>query len=175
MNQRMSSLLISLTITIILLTVLEIISTTVIPAIGLRNFILPFNVLFILFLGFRVSTSALPVLVLVVQLFHSVFSVEGWAHGTFTGIIICVAISFLSDIIDFTSALSTMVITFISLLVWFIFTSILFYMSSQDLDFVLNRIFDSIPECVVLSVLSPFFFVLLDRIWRVDRLRGVEA
>ncbi len=168
MRMRFSQIIISLSITALMLIVLEIFSTALIPAFGLRDFMLPFNVLFILFLAFRVNTPILPILILVLQVFHSIFSVEGWAHGTFIGVIISIGITFLKDILAFKSAISTIIITFIAMVLWYVMTSLLFYISIGELQIMLTRVVDSLPECFVISLISPFFFSLLDKIWRVD-------
>lgn len=175
MNFRISNTLLSLLLTILLLMFLETISTALIPALGFHGLLLPFNVLFILFLAFRVHTPMLPIYVLMIQFFHSIFSVDGWAHGTLNGLVICLGINYLKNIINFTTTVSIMVITFVAMIAWYIMTAFLLYVSAKNLDLALNRLWGSFPECLIISLISPAFFTVLGRIWRVDLKNRVNA
>src|SRR3990167_5239120 len=96
-----------LEITLFILLILEVFSSAVMPAIGFRDFTLAFNVLIIIFLGFRYSGAVLPWFILILSLLHSSFSIEGWAVGTFAGVIICILITYLKDIVQISSLIST--------------------------------------------------------------------
>ncbi len=175
MNYKIGEISISFLVTVFLLTLLEIIATAFIPALGFIDLMLPFNVLLILFLGFRVKTPYLPVLILGIQLFHSMFSVEGWAHGTLTGVIVCIGIGLLKDLIELKSGLITAFVVFVSTVTWYLISSIFFFISVQDFNLVLERFLGGIPESLVLGIISPVFFILLDKIWRVDYHKMMEA
>ena len=175
MNSQFNNRLLALSLTALLLMGLEIVSTALIPALGFHNFLLPFNVLFILFLAFRVNTPALPFFILIIQLFHNIFSIEDWAHGTLSGLAICLGISYLKNIIDLTTVASTMMMTFLAMLSWYVMTSLFLYISVKDLDLLLNRLWDSLPESFVIALLSPFFFAVLNQIWKVDITGRVDA
>ena len=168
MNSHFNSRLISLSLTALLLIVLEIIATALIPALGFHDFLLPFNVLFVLFLAFRVSTPALPFFILIIQIFHNIFSIENWAHGTLSGLAISLGINYLKNIINFTTVISTMVITFIAMLSWYVMTSFFLYVSVKNLNLILNRLWGSLPECFIIALISPCFFIILNQIWKVD-------
>lgn len=175
MNYKIGEIAISFLVTVLLLTVLEIIATAFIPAIGFVNIMLPFNVLLILFLAFRVKTPYLPLLILGIQLFHSIFSVEGWAHGTLTGVLICIGIGLLKDIIELTNSLITIFVTFVATVLWYFISSLFFFVSVRDINLVSERFFDGIPESIIIGLISPVFFLILDKIWRVDYHRMMEA
>lgn len=175
MRYRVSELLISFMVTVFLLTVLEIFSTAFVPALGLSHIMIPFNILLILFIAFRVQTPYVPLIVLGIQVFHSVFTVEGWAHGTLTGVLTCVLINYLKDIVELKTSGMTILVTFFASIFWFLLSGIFYFISVRNLDIVIDRFIGSIPECLILALLAPFFFIILDKIWRVDAHRVMEA
>jgi len=172
---KFKNYLFSMTITIILLIMLEIISTAILPSFGLANFKLMFNILIILYLGFNLESPVVPILILIVQLFHSAFSIDGWATGTVAGVIICILISYLKELLDFSNALSTIIVTQIFQLFWFLISAALIYLRTDSFSFVVSRFWSFIPESITLSLLSPFFFNLMHKFWKIDqKSAGVE-
>ena len=175
MNSRLTSTLCSLFLSILLFIVLEVTSTALIPALGFESFILPFNVLFILFFAFQPNTPSLPVFILLIQVCHSIFSVEGWGIGTLGGVAVAIGVNYLKSIIDLSTTISTIIVTLIAVLSWYIITSFFIYLSAESLDIALHRLWNSLPECVVISLLSPIFFAIVGRIWRVNLINRVDA
>ncbi|MDO9180767.1 MAG: hypothetical protein Q7U04_00095 [Bacteriovorax sp.] len=154
--------------TLILLFVLEIITTAIFPMIGLLNFRVPFNILLVLFLGLRLETPYLAILIMIVQYFHAFFSVEGWEMGTVTGIVICVVVSYVREMIHFSSWGMTILITQVFQLLWFFVQSILIYIQLGNLDYIFDKGWRFLPQSVIIALLSPLFFFLLNKIWNVD-------
>jgi len=154
-------------LTILFLIILEVLSTAMLPMIGVSKYRLPFNILIILFLGFKLETSFLAILILVVQYTHAFFSIEGWASGTIAGIIVCTIISYLRDLMHFSSAGFTMLVTQLFQLVWFLIISVFFYIRFDNVEFLIEKFWRFIPESICISLLSPLFFALLDKIWKV--------
>ena len=103
-----------------------------------------------------------------VQVFHGFFSVEGWELGTVTGIVICVIVSYLRDTIHFSSWLMTILITQVFQVLWFIVQSVLLYVHLGSLNYILERAVTFFPQSVVIALLSPFFFFILNRFWNDD-------
>ena len=167
MKLKISQIIPSFIITILVLIVLEILITTLLPILGIEHYRLPFNILIILFLAFKLETPFIACLILVVQLFYSIFSVEGWAYGTFAGIIVCIIISYLRDMLHFDSKLFTVFVTQIFQVVWFIIVSFLIYLRLGTTEYILLKLARFLPESIVISLIAPFFFMLLDQIWRV--------
>lgn len=159
----------SMGLTLLFLLILEIFSTAFLPALGMIKYRLSFNVLIILFLGFRVETPFLPILILLVQFLHSGFSIEGWAYGTFAGIIVSIGINYVKELLDFSTAIWTIILTQIFQILWFFITSILIFMRTQEWHFIAEKFWHFIPESMVLSLLAPPFFLILTKIWRLDR------
>ncbi len=95
----------SLFFTILLLLILELVSSTFFPILGLAKFRPAFNILVVLYVGFKLETPFLAIIVFALQYFHSFFSIEGWSAGTFAGIVICMIISYLRDMIHFSTTI----------------------------------------------------------------------
>jgi len=175
MKIKLNDLLLSLLITVVALIVLEIFSTTASQILGLNRFRLPFNILIILFLAFRVQSPFLAILIFVIQYFHSLFSLEGWAMGTCAGVIVYIVVSYLREVIHFRSAITTIIITQIFQLLWFVIVGSMIYLRSGELDLVVGKFGRFIPESIVISLLAPLAFSVLEQIWRVsDKQLGSE-
>ena len=169
---RSKDLIKSMTLTILLLVILDIISTAVLPALGFYKIKLPFNILIILYLGFNINNSILPFLILILQYFHAAFSIEGWSYGTFAGVFICMLIGYLKELLDFSTMISTIIVTQVFQCVWFLVTSILIYLRSGNFPFIIDRFWRFLPESLIISIMSPLFFALLSRIWRPERYKA---
>jgi hypothetical protein len=168
MRRNMKDVILPLIKTLILLFVLEIITTAVFPMVGLINYRVPFNILLVLYLGLRLETPYLAILILCVQYFHSFFSIEGWEMGTVTGIVICVVVSYVREMIHFTSWGMTILITQLFQFLWFIVQSILIFLLMGNPDYILEKGWRFLPQSFIIALLSPFFFFLLNKIWEID-------
>lgn len=154
--------------TSLLLIILEIFSTAVLPAFGLVKIKLAFNVLIVLFLAFKLDTPFLAFLILALQFVHSVFSIEGWAIGTLVGILISLSVRYLRDLLQFSTKFSTIVVVQVFQLVWFVMISTLLSIKLGDFSNFFTLFWNFVPESIFLSLVSPFFFDLLDRVWKVN-------
>ena len=103
MRLKLKNLWAPLVATMGLLIFFEIISSTLFPIVGIQNYRLPFHILIVLYLGFRLETPYLSFLVLLLQYIHSLFSIEGWALGTVAGVLICMLCAYLKELLDFSS------------------------------------------------------------------------
>ena len=93
MTPQLKNLLVPLFITLLILIVLEILSTTFLPFFGLIKYRIPFNILIVLYLCFKLDSPHVAIFILITQYVHSFFSVEGWEMGTIAGVIISISIS----------------------------------------------------------------------------------
>lgn len=168
MKTNMRDIILPLLKTLLMLFFLELMTTAVFPMIGLVNFRIPFNILLVLYLGLRLETPYLALLIMTVQYFHSFFSVEGWEMGTVTGIFICVVVSYVREMIHFTSWGMTILITQVFQVLWFAVQSIIIYILLGNPSYILEKGWRFLPQSLIISLLSPFFFFLLNRIWSVD-------
>lgn len=154
-------------ITVLILIVLEVISSAFLPLFGVNKYMIPFNVLIVLFLGFKLENPYLAVMILVVQYFHSMFTIEGWEMGTIAGVIICIVISYLRDVLHFTSSIVTITVTQLFQVLWFIVISSLLYLKLGSFEYVVEKFWRFLPESIILSLMAPFFFSILDKVWGV--------
>lgn len=165
MKSDFRSLILPLILTLLMLCVLEIFSTAFLPVVGLRKYIIPFNILIILYLGFKLESPYIAILIILIEYFHSFFSIEGWEFGTIAGVFICILTSYLRDILHFSSAGMTMLVTQIFQGVWFLIVSAIMYIRLENMDYIVGKFWRFIPESLLISLLAPFFFSVLDRIW----------
>lgn len=151
--------------TLMLLFLLEILTTALFPAIGLVSFKPEFNILIVLYLAFKLNTPTLPFLILLTQVIHGGFTIEGWAIGTFAGVLVSLSVRYVRDMLDFSSAITTMFVLQVSQLVWYLFSSVFICIKIQSFDNFFNLVWDSFPESIFISLSSPIFFAVLDRFW----------
>lgn len=167
MKLQLKHILPSMIVTLVILICLEVLTTAFFPAFGLMRFRIPFNVLIILFVAFKLDTPYSAILILIIQLFHSLFSLEGWAMGTFAGVIIYIIISVLRDVIHFSSSLLTIMVTQLFQLLWFLMVSFFLYLKLGSTDYIIDKFWRFLPESIIISLIAPYCFSLLDKIWKV--------
>lgn len=177
MRMRLSQLLISFAITIGLLTGLEIVTSTILPAVGWHEYRLTFNVLIILFLALRLDSPLVPWMIMGLQMIHSIFSVEGWALGTLAGLIVMVSANYLKELLHLTTAFMTMVTVQLFQMIWYLTVTVIICLKISNFDKFGLIIWSFIPGSILLSLISPVLFWILEQIWRVPSEggpRGVE-
>ena len=152
-------------LTLIVLSVLEIISTSLLPAIGFSELKLPFSLLVVLYLSFKVEVIYLPLFIVVIQFTHGFFSVEGWEVGTVCGVLIYLFISYLKDLINLTNAVMIILLVQLFQFFWFLMSSLLYYLQLSDFSYLVQRFWNFIPESIILSLASPILFWFLDILW----------
>lgn len=151
--------------TLMLLILLEIVTSALLPAIGIVSFKPEFNILIVLYLAFKLNTPTLPYLILLTQFIHGAFTIEGWAIGTFAGVLVSLTVRFVKDLLDFSSGITTMIVLQISQLVWYVFTTSFICIKISSFENFFDIIWGSFPESIFLSLTSPIFFAILDRFW----------
>jgi len=155
-------------VTLLILVVLEILSTAFLPMMGLTKYRIPFNVLIILYMGFKLETPFVSLMILILQYTNSFFSIEGWEMGTVAGVVICIVISYLKDLLHLTSSIITIVVTQIFQTLWFLIVSSLVYLKTDDFSYITQKFWRFLPESIVISLLAPFLFSILDAIWKTE-------
>lgn len=177
MKMRLSQLLASFAITLALLTILEVVTATVLPALGWYEYRLTFNVLIIIFLAIRLDSAIVPWMVMSLQVVHSLFSVEGWALGTFAGLIVMTSANYLKEVLHLTSALITMITVQLFQLIWYVTVTMIICLKISNFDKFGMIMWSFIPGSILLSMISPLLFWTMEKIWRVPSEggpRGVE-
>jgi hypothetical protein len=168
MQPRISNLVLSALTTLGILIALEIATSAFLPAIGWREYRLAFNVVIILFMALKVTTPLLPWFVMLLQLVHAAFSVEGWALGTLVGIFVSLMASYLKEILQFSSAIATMITVQLFQLVWYLCTIAIICLKLGNFEKFGLMFGNALPGTFFLSILSPFLFSLLNRVWSVE-------
>lgn len=177
MKMRFSQLLVSMLITLGLLMGLEIVTSTVLPALGWYEYRLTFNVLIIIFLAIRLDSPSVPWMIMILQMIHSIFSVEGWALGTFAGLIVMMSANYLKEVLHLSTAIVTMATVQIFQLVWYVTVTLVICLKISNFDKFGLIIWSFIPGSIFLSIISPVLFWILEQVWRVpteNGPRGVE-
>ncbi len=177
MRMRFSQIMISFAITLGLLIGFEIVTSTLLPAIGWKEYRLTFNVLVILFMAIRMDSPLVPWLIMGLQIIHSIFSIEGWALGTLAGIIVMMSANYLKEILQLTTAFMTMFTVQLFQFIWYLTVTVIICLKISDFDKFGLILWSFIPGSILLSLISPVVFWLLGTIWRVPNEsgpRGVE-
>lgn len=166
MRMRLSDIIIAFLMTLALLLGFEVITATLLPAIGWNEYRLTFHVLIIIFLAIRLESPLTPWMILVLQFVHSAFSIEGWAIGTLSGLAILVSANYLKDLLQLTSALMTMITVQLFQVIWFLTVTCIICLKISDFSKFMMILWSFIPGSILLSIISPLIFWLLGRIWR---------
>lgn len=172
MKYSISDLTLGILKSCVLLVVLEVMTTAFLPAIGLSNIKLAFAVLIVLYMAFKLDTPFLAYLILIVQYVHSIFSIEGWAIGTVVGILISMSVRYLRDLLQFSSAISTMIVVQVFQISWFVLVAFLLSLKLGDFGNFFQIFWQFVPESIALTLVSPFFFKLLDNFWSPSKQSG---
>lgn len=177
MRMRLSQVLISFALSAALLIGLEVVTSTILPALGWHEYRLTFNVLIILFLAIRLDSPAVPWMIMALQMIHSVFSIEGWALGTLAGLIVMTSANYLKDLLHLTTAIMTMITVQLFQMIWYVTVTLIICLKISNFDKFGMIIWSFIPGSILLSLISPLIFWVLEQIWRVPSdsgPRGVE-
>jgi hypothetical protein len=177
MRMRFSQLLVSFAITLTLLLLLEVVTSTVLPVMGWKEYRLTFNVLIILFLAIRMDSPLVPWLIMGLQIIHSIFSIEGWALGTLAGLIVLISANYLKEVLHLTTAFMTMFTVQLFQFIWYLTVTLVICLKISDFDKFGLILWSFVPGSILLSLVSPLLFWFLDTVWKVPNdsgPRGVE-
>lgn len=172
MKMRFSQMLVSFAITVALLIGLEVVTSTILPALGWHEYRLTFNVLIILFLAIRLDSGSVAWMIMGLQIVHSVFSVEGWALGTLAGLIVMLSANYLKELLHLTNAVMTMITVQLFQFVWYLTVTLVICLKISNFEKFGMIIWSFIPGSILLSLISPVLFWMLEQIWRVPSERG---
>lgn len=177
MRMRLSQLLISFAITAGLLIGFEIITATILPALGWNEYRLTFNVLVILFLAIRLDSSLVPWMIMGLQMIHSAFSIEGWAIGTLAGLIVMISANYLKELLHLGTAVMTMFTVQLFQSIWYLTVTLIICLKISNFEKFGMILWSFVPGSILLSIISPLIFWILHSVWRVPTQggsRGVE-
>ena len=171
-KMRLTDIVPLMTISLLLLIVVEVFMTTLFPILGMTYFRLPFHILLVLFLAFNIDTPYLSILVFLIMLIHSLFTVESWAIGTATGVFVLIGLSYVRGLLHPSAPLITILVTEFFLLLWNFISSILVYFRLNDMSIVVERFWTFLPASILISLFSPLLFGWMTRIWQGRMLKS---
>ncbi len=177
MRMRFSQVLFAFALTLGILIGLETVTSTMLPALGWKEYRLTFNVLIILFLAIRLDSPGVPWMILGLQMIHSIYSIEGWALGTFAGLIVMLSANYLKEVLQLSTAFMTMITVQLFQFIWYLTVTIIICLKISDFDKFGMILWSFIPGSILLSLIAPLLFWILDSIWKVSSdsgPRGVE-
>ncbi len=164
---KLSQLIISFSLTLALMIVFEVITSSLLPAMGWFESRIALNVLVILFLAIRLNAPILPWLILILQFVHSAFSIEGWALGTLAGIIVMFVANYLKELLQLTTPIIAMFTALFFQFVWFMTVAIVLCLKISSFEKFGMIVWSFVPGSILLAILSPLIFGLLNLIWKV--------
>lgn len=164
---KLSHLITSFSLTLILMIVFEVITSSLLPALGWFEYRLALNVLVILFLAIRLNAPILPWLIMTLQFVHSAFSIEGWALGTLAGIIVMIVANYLKELLQLTTPIVAMLTALFFQFVWFLTVAVVLCLKISSFEKFGMIVWSFVPGSIVLAILSPLIFGLMNLIWRV--------
>lgn len=88
--------------------------------------------------------------------------------GTIAGIVICLIMTYLRELIHFRSIPITIFVTQVFQFVWLGVVSLLLYVQYADIDYLITKFWFFLPESILLSFGAPFLFFMLDAIWSIQ-------
>lgn len=150
---------------IVLFLVLEISSSALIPAIFSSFYLPQFMPLFVLFIGIRWDSSIRPLLILFLNIIHGAFSVEGWAIGSFIGVLLSWPLGILREIIHFSSSFVLIIFSCIFYSLWFFLATFIFAMKNDQYHLIKEYTAIILIKSLLLAIITPLVFIILDKIW----------
>lgn len=167
----LKEIFIGFSLTLLLLVGLNIINTSLVFTINLGYYILSFNVIIVIFLNFKIDTPCISFLILIIQYFHSFFTIEKWEVLTISGIILYHMISYLKEFIQLSSVMIIIVLTEIFQCFSFLIVSTILYMALDQNNFTIDTITSFLVRSTIGSLTAPLLFFFLDRIWSFSKFK----
>jgi hypothetical protein len=168
---KLKNIIVSSIFMYIILIVFEIISSTVLPAFFSNDLRPNFYILFTLFICFFIDLPVTALLIYLVQLVHSAFSFQGWAEGTFIGVLFFVIFNYLKEYIRLSRNFYIIIISFLSMLVWSSITFLFMYLKTSNSALIISKLFPTVVESFLLALTAPFLFAFLSKVWSVEDYR----
>lgn len=161
--------------TLLLIFILDFLSTAFIPTFQQTYLFPSFHLLFIIYLSFYQPADRLPFLVLIIQCFHSIFTVEGWALGTITGCLVSYLLILIRDTIQFSSFWATFLLVYGIQVVWSILNGSLLSLKVGQWYPLQSYFTFSLTQGIILGLIALPTFKVLENIWSKDESSSLAA
>lgn len=154
--------------TLFLIFLLDFLSSSFFPTFQHTYFFPSFHILILIYLAFFQPAHRLPFLVLIIESFHSIFTVEGWALGTITGCIVGNILILIRDTIQFSSFIATFLLVYAVQVLWSLISGTLLAIKLENWSIVESYLSFSLVQGIVLGLVALPFFKLLEKIWNKE-------
>lgn len=151
--------------TLIIVFTFDFLSSSFFPTFQHTYFFPSFHILILIYFSFFQPPARLPFLVLLVESFHSIFTVEGWALGTLTGCIVANILILVKDTIQFSSFIATFFLVYVVQIFWSLISGTLLSIKLENWIILKSYLQFSLVQGIVLGLVALPFFKLLEKIW----------
>jgi hypothetical protein len=151
--------------TLLIVVLLDFLSSSFFPTFQMTYLFPSFHLLILIYLSFFQPAHRLPILVLIIESVHSIFTVEGWALGTITSCIIVNILVLIRDTIQFSSFLATFLLVYAVQILWAVISGTLLAIKLENWYIVESYFKFSLVQGIVLGLVALPFFKLLEKIW----------
>lgn len=151
--------------TLFLIFILDFLSSSFFPTFNQTYFFPSFHILILIYLSFFQPAERLPFLVLIIESFHSLFTVEGWALGTITGCIIANILILVRDTIQFSSFIATFFLVYAVQVLSSLISGTLLSIKLENWIILKTYLSFSLVQGIVLGLIALPFFKFLEKIW----------
>ena len=167
MSSRHSSPFMCMAKTISICIAFDLFFMTILPLLSLKWMAVSITQIVIIFLSFTIGYSWLPYGILVLQVSHGLFSLEGWALGTLIGTTFCLIMIRLKALVQISGPISTILTTYIIQLFWCLMAGVLTSLKNHDWKFFQLFFYQGLTYGIMTALISPVVFYLLRKIWLV--------
>lgn len=154
--------------TLFLVFILDFFSSSLFPTFQQTYFFPSFHILIIVFFSFFQPAERIPFLVLITASFHSIFTIEGWAVGTITGLIVANILVLIKDTIQFSSFIATFLMVYAIQVFWSLILGTLLSIKLENWYILKSYLSFSLVQGIILGIVALPIFKLLEKIWAKD-------
>lgn len=151
--------------TLIVVFIFDFLSSSFFPTFQQTYFFPSFHILILIYFAFFQPAERLPFLVLIVESFHSIFTVEGWALGTLTGCIVANILVLVKDTIQFSSFIATFFLVYAVQILSSVLTGIFLSLKFENWMVLKSYFQFSLVQGIVLGLFALPLFKVLEKIW----------
>ncbi len=168
MDFRKKENIISLIQTLFILGFINLFVSSLFHFFGHNSFENPLHILIILYFSIKFDSTERPFIILLVELLQGAFSVEGWAYGTFTGVILSILLLPFKGFLHFSNYFVMFLVSFFFQVSWFIFSTGLLTLRLSQNHFSYSKFSDAVAVSLLFSLMTPPFLKFMDKVWSTE-------
>ncbi len=151
--------------TLVIVFIFDFLSSSFFPTFQQTYLFPSFHILIVIYFAFFQPAARLPFLILLVELFHSIFTVEGWALGTLTGCIVANILVLVKDTIQFSSFVATFFLVYAVQVLWSVISGIFLSIKLENWMILKSYFQFSLIQGIILGLVALPLLKLLEKIW----------